>query len=208
METRSLITGIGEGAQAVVGIPDKAQPKIVNSASSSGAIAHSVTAARREQERGAVLAEALIVIASLVLFLLLVLYFGKVFGRELQVQRAARAAAFAYADSGCDDNSGASLISPEDAKLIGAPTTQAGDSQTMAKDSEIKEARAQSAFSQASKDNGLGMPNSSSVGAQGQASMGNGLEISLHSRTTLLCNEKPKSGEIDGVIDYVAGFFK
>lgn len=161
----------------------------------------------RAKERGAVLAEALIVIASLILFLLLVLYLGKVFGRELQVQRAARAAAFAYSDSGCEDNSGSTLISPEDAKLIGAPSTQAGDSQTMAKDSEIKESRAQSAFSKASKDNGLGMPDSSSVGAQGQASMGNGLEVSLHSRTTLLCNEKPKSGDVDGVIDYVASFF-
>lgn len=187
---------------------ERTQPRPNNGALPHSTLQRLVAATRRSSERGAVLAEALIVIASLILFLLLVLYMGKVFGRELQVQRAARAAAFAYADSGCEDPSGPSLISQEDAKLIGAPSTQAGESQTMAKDSEIKESRAQTAFSKASKDNGLGMPNSSSVGAQGQASMGNGLEVSLHSRTTLLCNEKPRSGEVDGVIDYVAGFFQ
>ena len=158
-------------------------------------------------ERGAVLVEALLAIASLILFLLLVLYMQRVFGRELQVQRAARAVAFAYAVGGCEGEAGPSLISPEDAKVIGAPTTDSGSDGTMAKNSKIGEPRARSAFDGASKNQGLGMPESASVGARADATMGNGLHVSLHSRTTLLCNEKPKRGEIDGIIEYMKDFF-
>jgi len=58
----------------------------------------------RRQRRGAVFVEAVIIITSLVLFLMGMMFFRRVYYNKLFVMRAARGATLAYAMGGCKAN--------------------------------------------------------------------------------------------------------
>ena len=170
---------------------------------------------RRTQHstRGAILVEALIVIAAMVLFLVAFLFMYRAWTLQLRVQNASRAAAFAFAMNACEGGLPSGLA-PEDEKLIAAPATAAGSSQTVAdaQTSKISEPAAASAFNQAAaKNTGFGMPAAASISARGTASATDGHETmssTLHSRTTLLCNEKPRAGTLDDSVGYIVDFLR
>jgi Flp pilus assembly protein TadG len=168
---------------------------------------------RRRAARGAILVEALIVIAALILFLLAFLYVHQAFSVQLQVTETSRAAALAFAMNGCEGGFPAGLAA-DDAKLIDAPIAAPGSNETVADAQlgKITEPAAASAFTKAASDNnGFGMPASASVGAHGTASVTDGKETlssTLRSRTTLLCNEKPREGDLDNSISYIVDFMK
>ncbi|HKO49110.1 MAG TPA: hypothetical protein VJV79_15365 [Polyangiaceae bacterium] len=165
----------------------------------------------RRGARGAILVEALIVVVALVLLLVAFLFMDRAFTLQLRVQNASRAAAFAFALNACEGGLPSGL-SPEDAKLIANPATAPGSTQTVAdaQIGKIGEPAAASAFNQAaSKNTGFGMPAAASVSARGIASATDGQETmngTMHSRTTLLCNEKPREGTLDDAVGYIVDF--
>lgn len=165
------------------------------------------------RERGAILVESLIVIVALIVFLLGFLYVHQAFTVQLQVQEASRAAAFAFSMNGCEGGLPGGL-SPDDLKLIDVPASAPGSSQTVADShlGKITEPAAASAFSKAAADNnGFGMPATASVAARGVASATDGKETlsgTMQSRTTLLCNEIPREGNLDNSISYIVDFLK
>jgi hypothetical protein len=167
----------------------------------------------RRAARGAILVEALIVIAAMVLLLVAFLYMHGAFALQLRVQNAARAAAFAFALNACEGGLPSGL-SAEDAKLIGAPATADGSPQTVAdaQTGKIGEPAAANAFKQAAaKNTGFGMPAAASVSARGTASATDGQETmssTMYSRTTLLCNEKPREGTLDDAVSYIVDFVR
>jgi len=65
---------------------------------------HSLSARSRRRRRGAVFVEAVIIITSLVLFLMGMMFFRRVYNSKLFVMRAARGATLAYAMGGCKVN--------------------------------------------------------------------------------------------------------
>ncbi len=166
---------------------------------------------RRHRARGAVLVEALLVAVALVLFLVAFLYVQQLFTRQLHVQKSSRAAALAFSMSACE-STGPSGLSAEDEKLIGAPATAAGSSQTVAdaQTRKIAEPAAANAFSKAAADNtGFGMPAVVSISDRASASATDGketLSTSLHSRATLLCNERPREGTLEDSVSYILDF--
>ncbi|HET7540894.1 MAG TPA: hypothetical protein VFK05_13520 [Polyangiaceae bacterium] len=163
--------------------------------------------------RGAILVEALIVIVALVLLLVAFLFMDRAFTLQLRVQNASRAAAFGFAMNGCEGGLPNGLR-PEDAKLIESPATAPGGSQTVAdvQVGQISEPAAASAFNQAAaKNTGFGMPAAASVSARGVVSATDGKETlsgTMHSRTTLLCNEKPREGTLDDAVEYIVDFLR
>jgi hypothetical protein len=167
----------------------------------------------RGPARGAILVEALIVIASMVLFLVAFLFMHRASTLELRVKNTARAAAFAFALNGCEGGLPSGLA-PEDAKLIAEPTTAEGSPQTVAdgQTGKIREPAAANAFNQAAaKNTGFGMPAAASISARGSASATDGQETmssTVHSRSTLLCNEKPRAGTLDDSIGYIVDFLR
>jgi hypothetical protein len=178
-----------------------------------GARGRSAHLRRLRRARGAILVEALIVIVAMVLFLVAFLFTHQAFTLELRVQSAARSAAFAFAMNGCEGGLPSGLT-PEDAKLIAAPTTMEGSSQTVAdaQTRQIREPAAANAFNRAAaKNTGFGMPAAASISARGSASATDGQETmssTLHSRTTLLCNEKPREGTLEDSVGYIVDFLR
>lgn len=150
---------------------------------------------------------------ALVLFFVAFIYVHQAFTRQLQVEKTSRAAAFAFSMNGCDGDPSQGLAA-EDAKLIGAPVSAAGSSDTFAdaQKGKIGEPAAASAFDKAvAKNTGFGMPAVASVSARGEASATDGHETmsgTMQARTTLLCNEKPREGTLDDSISYIADFVK
>jgi hypothetical protein len=167
----------------------------------------------RRHARGAILVEALIVIVAMVLFLVAFLFMHQASTLQLRVQSVARAAAFSFAMNGCEGGPPNGLA-PEDAKLIAAPKTADGSADTVADAQlgKIGEPAAASAFSQAAaKNTGFGMPAAVSVSARGSASATDGQETmssTMHSRTTLLCNEKPREGTLEDSVGYIVDFLR
>ena len=167
----------------------------------------------RRAARGAILVEALIVIAAMVLLLVAFLFMHRSFALQLRVQNAARAAAFAFALNACEGGPPSGL-SAEDAKLIAAPATADGSSQTVAdaQTGKISEPAAAKAFNQAAaKNTGFGMPAAASVSARATASATDGRETmsgKMYSRTSLLCNEKPREGTLDDAVSYIIDFVR
>jgi hypothetical protein len=167
----------------------------------------------RDAARGAILVEALIVIVALVLILVTFLFMHQAFALQLRVQNAARAAAFSFALNGCEGGLPPGL-SAEDAKLIAAPATADGSSQTVAdaQTGKISEPAAANAFNRATaKNTGFGMPAAASVSARGSASATDGQESmssTMYSRTTLLCNEKPREGTLEDSVGYIVDFIR
>jgi len=168
---------------------------------------------RRRAARGAILVESLIVIVALVLLLVAFLFTDRAFTLQLRVQNASRAAAFAFAMNACEGGLPSGL-SPEDAKLIANPNAAPGGSQTVADTQigKISEPAAAQAFSRAAaKNTGFGMPAAASVSAHGVASATDGQETmnsTMHARTALLCNEKPRAGSLDDAVGYIVDFMK
>jgi hypothetical protein len=168
---------------------------------------------RRQPARGAVLVESLIVIVALVLLLVAFLFMHRACALELRVQNAARAAAFSFAMNGCEGGPPSGLA-PEDAQLLAEPNAVEGSSQTVADTQvgQISQPAAANAFSQAAaKNNGFGMPASASVSARGAASASDGKETmssTMFSRTTLLCNEKPRAGTLEDSVGYIVDFLR
>jgi hypothetical protein len=163
--------------------------------------------------RGAILAEALLVIMSLSLILLGLIYVHLVFTRQLRVQKAARAAAFAYSLGGCEGTTPPGL-SQEDMQLLGSPGTAAGSSDSIATAHQHQNSvpAAGNAFSRASSDNtGFGLPDTASIGARARASASDGqttLTGEVHARTTLLCNEAAREGTLNNSVSYIVDFLK
>ena len=163
--------------------------------------------------RGAILAEALLVITSLILMLLGLIYVHLIFTRQLRVQKAARAAAFAYALGGCEGTTAPGL-SQEDLKLLGSPATVAGSSDSIATAHQHQNSvpAAGNAFSRASSDNtGFGLPDTASIAARANASASDGrstLTGEVHARTTLLCNEEAREGNLNNSVSYIVDFLK
>jgi len=168
---------------------------------------------KRRAARGAILVEALIVIAAMVLLLVAFLFMHQTFALQLRVQNAARAAAFAFALNGCEGGLPSGL-SAEDTKLIATPATADGSSQTVAdaQTGKIREKAAANAFNRAAaKNTGFGMPAAASVSARGTASATDGQETmsgTMYSRTTLLCNEKPREGTLEDSVGYIVDFLR
>jgi hypothetical protein len=55
------------------------------------------------------------------------------------------------------------------------------------------------------------MPAAASIAARGSASATDGQETmssTLHSRTTLLCNEKPREGTLEDSVGYIVDFLR
>jgi len=168
---------------------------------------------RLRGERGAILVEALIVIVALVLLLVAFLFMHQASALQLRVQNASRAAAFSFALNGCEGGVPSGLAA-EDAKLIDAPATADGSAETVAdaQIGKVDQPAAANAFSQAAaKNTGFGMPAAVSVAARGSASATDGRETmssTMHSRTTLLCNEKSREGTLDDSISYIVDFLR
>jgi hypothetical protein len=162
----------------------------------------------RRAQRGAALVEALITAATLVIFLMGVVYLKSLYLRTLQVDQASRASDFAYALGGCvGADPGAALSA--DAKrgvALGGPDVGAVGSGAFPSSTE-----GNSTLQGAERRAGFGLPQAVTMEASGSATT-NGRGTTFRATVTThdyaLCNEVPKDGpKFDGLVDEVKSFF-
>ena len=164
----------------------------------------------RTGQRGAALVESLITAATLVIFLMGVVYLKRLYLRTLQVDQAARASSFAYALGGCVGADPRAALSAEATRGIalrgpdvGAVTSGGFPAST----------QGSSTLQGAQRRAGFGLPQAVTMEASGAASLSsagtNGVfSGSVTTHDYVVCNEVPKEGgKFDGLLDEVKSFF-
>jgi hypothetical protein len=169
--------------------------------------------ALRSAAAGAVLLEAVLVIATVIVLLVGMIYLHEVYDRQLQVIRAANAASLAYATHGCQGAT--AVLSPGDARVLGGgPSTRPNPGDLAAKARGQLGGPAGQALSKATQSSGLGLPQEvrtlGSVSVTGPLGAKGGLsafQTTVRSSDLVLCNDPPRPGTIVTVFQEAIQFF-
>jgi hypothetical protein len=168
-----------------------------------------MVARSRKARRGAALVESLITAATLTIFLMGVVYVKRLYLRTLQVDQASRASDFAYALGGCAGGDPRASLSAEAKQGV---ALRGPDVSAVSSGAFPASTQGSSTLEGAERSAGLGLPQAVTMEASGSASLQSSGRGTVFSATVtthdyVVCNEVPKDGGFDGLLDEVKSFF-